>query len=90
MKKPVIRSPLELMPLHQKQALAGWLTTGGKHGIGLTYEEAALKLKAEFGVTASTGTLSTYYRRKRLSPEVSAQTSFDHETKTVHIVIHLR
>ena len=78
------------MPLHQKQALAGWLTTGGKHGLGLTYKEAAAKLESEFGIKTGPGGIFNFYRRKKLTPEVSAQTTYDHDTKTVHVVIHLR
>ena len=87
MNKPVIRSPLEMMPLHQKQALTSWLTTGGKNGIGISYEKAAARLLKEFGVKTGPTALSHFYRRRR-APRAIEQ-SYNPERKTLTVVIHL-
>lgn len=63
MKKIRLRSPLDRLPLHIKQQLAAWLTTGGPHGHGMTYVEARQKLLSEFGVSASVSSLCGYFQR---------------------------
>lgn len=63
MKKIRLRSPLDRLPLHIKQQLAAWLTTGGQHGQGMTYAEARQKLLSEFGVSASVSALCGYFQR---------------------------
>ena len=69
MKKPFVRSPLEAQPLHVKQQLAAWLTTGGPHGQGITYREARAKLFAEHGVSASLNALNRFFQRHtRVAP----------------------
>jgi len=63
MKKPFVRSPLESLSLHVKQQIAAWLTTGGPHGQGITYEAAKAKLFEAHGVKFSTNALHQFYRR---------------------------
>jgi hypothetical protein len=64
MKKPRIQSPLDLLPLHQKQALAAWLSTGGDRAIGMTYAAAVQQMRSEFGVKTSPAALSAFYHRQ--------------------------
>ncbi len=69
MKKPFVRSPLEAQPLHVKQQLTSWLTTGGPHGQGITYRAAREKLLAEHGVRASGTALVRFFKRHtRVAP----------------------
>ncbi|MFT3869256.1 MAG: hypothetical protein QM715_12430 [Nibricoccus sp.] len=90
MKKPVTRSPLDLLPLHQKQAVMAWLTTGGKHGQGMSYEDASAKLKAEFGVRASATALHAFYHRHRGAPTTpQVQTAFDAKSNVLTISIQI-
>ncbi len=91
MQKIRIRSPLDLLPLHVKQQLTAWLTTGGSHGHGMTYTEAKARLLAEYGVRAQEGALCRYFRRtQRLTAEkVDAVLSPDNSTLTVTINVRL-
>jgi hypothetical protein len=89
--KPVVRSPLERLPLHQKQALQGWLTTGGRYGRGMTYEQARVHLQAEFGVKVGCSAIHNFYRRRPpvdAAPGVSAHASSDGRTVTVTIQLN--
>ncbi len=63
MRKRVIRSPLDLLPLHQKQVLVGWLTSGGRDGIGIGYDEAVRRLRLQFDVKTSATALSLWRKR---------------------------
>lgn len=86
--KPVIRARLEKLPLYQKQALTAWITTGGKCGIGMTYEKAAERLLKEFGVKTNSGALSHFYQRRRAPRKI--EQSFDPHKQTLTLVIHLK
>ena len=88
MKKPVIRSPLDRLPMHQKQALLGWLTTGGRDNVGMTLEAAQKRLFDEFGIKAGQGSLHNFYHRHR-RPALMPQTTFDPAANTLTIVIKL-
>jgi hypothetical protein len=93
MKKPVVRSHLDLLPLHQKQALQAWLTTGGRHGSGISYKAAVARLRADFGVNSSEAALCQFYQRHRCwakptDPPAAAAT-FDAKAQTLTVVIHL-
>lgn len=88
MKKPVIRSPLDRLPTHQKQALLGWLTTGGKDNHGMTLEEAKKRLLQEFGIKTGQSSLWAFYHRHR-QPALMPQTTFDPAANTLTIVIKL-
>lgn len=90
MKKPVTRSKLDELPQHQKQALMAWLTTGGKHGNGISYKEASAKLKAEFGVCASETALHFFYHRHPKAPAPQVQTAYDAKAGVVAISIHVQ
>jgi hypothetical protein len=72
MNKPRVQSPLDRLPLHQKQTLRAWLTTGGEYGAGLTYRAAAHRLLSEFGVKASGTALSRFYLRHHKAEAVPA------------------
>ena len=63
MNKVRIQSPLDRLPLHVKQQLAAWLTTGGRDGVGLTYAETRQRLLVEFGVSTSCAALCNYFQR---------------------------
>jgi hypothetical protein len=63
MKKPRVQSPLDILPLHQKQALMAWLTTGGDRCVGITYAAARKRLAADFSVKTSETALSYFYHR---------------------------
>jgi hypothetical protein len=89
MKKIRIQSPLDTLPLHQKQALMGWLTTGGVHEVGISYKDARARLKTEFGVQASETALCHFFRRHRASGEPQVQTAFDAKTDVLTISIHV-
>lgn len=88
MKKPVIRSPLDRLPTHQKQSLLGWLTTGGKDNRGMTLEEAKQRLLQEFGVKTGQSSLHAFYHRHR-KPLLEPQTTFDPASNILTIVIKL-
>lgn len=88
MKKPIIRSPLERLPMHQKQALLGWLTTGGRDNHGMTLEAAQKRLFAEFGIKTGQSSLHGFYHRHR-QPVLTPQTTFDPAANTLTIVIKL-
>lgn len=62
-KKIRIQSPLDGLPLHVKQSIAAWLTTGGQHGQGITYKVARAKLLSEFGVKTSVTALCNFFQR---------------------------
>ena len=89
MAKPVIRSPLDRLPLHQKQLLVGWLTTGGKDGVGMTYDEARKLVLSEFGLKISHSSLCLFYQRSRLASQNKAETTFDPVSNTLTIVVKL-
>jgi len=88
-KKRAPQSPLDLMPLHQKQALTAWLTTGGPAGQGITYKEAQTRLKTEFGIHAEVSALCGYFQRTQRSatPMVEVSVSPDRHTLTIRINI---
>jgi hypothetical protein len=88
--KPVVRSPLDRLPLHQKQALLAWLTTGGPDQIGMTYEDAQKRLAAECGVKTSATALHAFFHRhhRRQVPAAPVETTVDADKIT--IVIYLR
>ncbi len=89
MHKPRLQSPLHRLPLDQRQSLHAWLTTGGEHGIGMTYDQAIKKLQAEFGLKVSRCALSRYYTRYiKLSKPVQVETTSD--GKSIHITINLQ
>lgn len=89
MKKPRIQSPLDRLPLHQKQTLMAWLTTGGSDGRGLTYRAAQAKLKADFGVQIGVAALCGFYQRHQRAPlnpvNVSASPDGTHLTVTINL-----
>jgi hypothetical protein len=92
MNKPVVRSPLDRLPLHQKQLLAAWLSTGGNDGIGMTYTAAKARLKAQFGISTSITALHEFYRRQnRIAqpPRPQVEASYDPHQRTHTIIIHL-
>jgi len=66
MKKPFIQSPLDRMPLNQRQALTTWLTTGGTSNLGITYKAASARLRTEFGVRVSHIAVHNFYHRHHL------------------------
>lgn len=77
------------MPMHQKQALMAWLTTGGTDQIGVTYQEAQKRLITECGIRASTSAIDAFFHRhRRQLPAAHVVTTTDAEKITV--VIHLR
>lgn len=63
MRKRVVRSPLDLLPLAAKQVLVGWLTSGGRDGVGISYVEAADRLRREFGVKTNPASLVQWRKR---------------------------
>jgi hypothetical protein len=89
MPKPRIQSKLERLLTHQKQLLAGWLTTGGKDGLGISYDEAKKRIAAEFGIKTSNSALSHFYSRNRLFNPITPQATFDPKTNTLTVVIKL-
>jgi hypothetical protein len=89
MKKPFIRSPLDKLPLHQKQQLLAWLTTGGPDGVGIPYDEARRRLRSEFGFATSTGSLCRFHSRSRTPLVTPPETIFDPVKNTLTIVIKL-
>ena len=72
MRKRSIHSPLDLLPLHQKQALAGWLTTGGPAGVGISYTDAARRLRSEFGIKTSVPSLCQWRKRNLRAAGIAA------------------
>jgi hypothetical protein len=89
MKKPVIRSPLDKMPLHQVQQLIAWLTTGGAGGYGITYAAARRLCLEHFGIKTSHGALANFYARHRRNHEPRIAASFDPAKGALTLVIHL-
>lgn len=87
MKKPVLRSPLDRLPLHVKQQLAAWLTTGGPHGQGITYAAARAKLLTQHGVRASADALSHFFRRIHRRPEAPVAST---PLLTISVSVHRR
>jgi hypothetical protein len=65
MRKRGVHSPLDLLPLHQKQALVAWLTTGGRDGVGISYTDAARRLRVEFGVKTNGPSLCAWRKRSQ-------------------------
>ena len=90
MKKLRIQSPLDLLPLSQKQSLMAWLTTGGTQGTGLTYREARQRLHAEFGVKTSTAALSDFYHRGHRAGPVPAAVVLTPDQNTFTVTINVR
>lgn len=72
MKKTRIQSPLDHLPLHVKQTIAAWLTTGGPHGHGITYKEARVKLLTEYGVRCGQTALCKFFQRQTRASGVRA------------------
>jgi len=89
MTKTVIRSPLDRLPLHQKQMILAWLTTGGADHTGIPYAQAAKRLDAEYGIKTSTGSLHGFYHRHLKGQAPATTTTFDPVARTLTIVIHL-
>ncbi len=89
MDRPRIRAKLDRLTLHQKQLLVGWLTTGGRDGLGISYDEAKKRILTEFGIKTSNSGLSGFYSRNRLINLVTPETIFDPQTHTLTIVIKL-
>jgi hypothetical protein len=89
MKKPVVRSPLELLPISTKAALKGWLSTGGPHGGGITYKAAVRKLREEHGITTSQTALCAFFRRHARPASATVDTVESATTRTITIVITL-
>ncbi len=90
MKKPVIRSPLDRLPKDQQQALLDWLTKGGASGIGMTYAAARERLKTEFGVTTSMGSLSDFYHRHARGAARVIDVPLPSDGSAVNVTISLR
>lgn len=93
MRKAFIRSPLDKLPLHVKQQLAAWLSTGGADGIGMTYKAASERLLAEFGIRAGTSALHNFFKRYNRPVETSAQTVdlvLKPGTQTFSVTINVR
>ena len=65
MRKRGITSPLDQLALHQKQTLAGWLTTGGEDGVGISYADAVKRLRSEFGVKTNRASLCKWRERNQ-------------------------
>jgi len=96
MKKPSVQSLLERLPLHQIQQLIAWLTTGGRDGRGVTYDEAVILCRDHFGLKTNPSSLSAFYHRHRqVRPPQQQQPLIQHSfdpaasTLTVTMVIHL-
>ena len=86
--KPCIRSPLECLGLHQKQAVMGWLTTGGPGGGGVSHREAQRRLAREFGVKTSQRSLSRFFHRnRREAPLPTVETRAFAEAITIVITL---
>lgn len=66
-----------------------WLTTGGKHGQGMSYEDARAKLKAEFGVRASATALHHFYHRNHVPSAHRVDTAYDAKSGVLTISIHV-
>ena len=88
--KPRIYSPMELFPQHIKDALIGWLTTGGRHGLGHTYKEAAEKLRLEFGIKMGTSALCNFYTRHFRPKPAPIEVTLGSGPQTFTLVINLR
>ena len=91
--KQFVRSPLELLPLHVKRDLAAWLTTGGRHGCGMTYKEAGARLLAEHGVRCGHAALCRFFRRHTKPPAahtVDAVLSPGGDTLTLTINVRIQ
>lgn len=65
MRKRGSTSPLDMLALHQKQMLVGWLTTGGKDGVGISYGDAVKRLRSEFGVKTNRASLCNWRARNQ-------------------------
>jgi hypothetical protein len=89
MKKKHISSPLELLPLHQKQQLFAWLTTGGPHRNGMTYKEAQGRVLSEFGLKVSQMALSSFYHRHVRKAAPTIETTFESNNNVFTAVIHI-
>lgn len=88
-RKHFVRALLDRLPLHQKQVIMGWLTTGGPGGEGITYKEAQKRIAEQFGVKISQqGIFKFFHRNRRKAPSKPIETTIDAEKIT--IVIHLR
>jgi hypothetical protein len=90
MNKRRIQSPLDRLPLHQKQTLAAWLTTGGTQGTGITYREARQRILDEFGVKTSTAALSDFYHRCHRAGPVPAAVVVTPDQNSFTLTIHVR
>jgi hypothetical protein len=92
MKKVRVQSRIEQLPLHVKQQLAAWLTTGGRHGHGITYAQARAKLVQEHGFRCGTNALSRFFRRHNrfAEPRILAGASNINPVERVTLVINLR
>ncbi|MEO6002231.1 MAG: hypothetical protein ABIZ04_21455 [Opitutus sp.] len=64
LKKPrLYNSAFDGQPLHVKAQLQAWLTTGGAHGIGISYDAASHRLESEFGLKVSPSAVQKFYHR---------------------------
>jgi hypothetical protein len=90
MNKRRIQSLLDRLPLHEKQALAGWLTTGGTQGTGITYREARQRLFSAFGVKTSTAALSDFYHRCHRAGPVPAAVVLTPDQNSFTLIINVR
>lgn len=60
-KRRPILAVLDRLTDQQKQRLMSWLTTGGPHGIGVSYAAAVKLVDSEFGLKVSPSTMYTFF-----------------------------
>lgn len=66
-----------------------WLTTGGKHGQGITYREALARLQAEFGVETNVRSLCKFFQRHQRTPLPAVQATLSPDRQTLTLKINL-
>lgn len=90
MRKVRIQSPLDRLPLHVKQTLRAWLTTGGPHGHGVSYKEARRRLADEYHVKTSPASLCAFFHRPETESVTANASVVGSKTgRTITVVIHL-
>jgi hypothetical protein len=79
---------LRALPLHQKQTLKAWLTTGGIRHMGLSCTSVCRRLAVGLRRQITPADLRTFFvRTPRRKPVAPAETTA--EAKTLSIVIYL-